>query len=228
LPGTSWGRGGLSSSAVVNWIKFGHAAEIAGRGFRLIMPDLRAHGASAKPHEPSAYPPDVLARDGLALIRHLGLQDYDLGGYSLGARTCVRMLLSGAAPRRLVLGGMGLQGLLDTGARARHFRRILENYGSFEPGSPEYMVQAFLRTTKGDPKALLLLLDSFVDSDPDELPTIKQETLVLAGAEDQDNGSAAELADLLPNGHLVEVPGGHMSVVTTAPFGRAIADFLAA
>jgi pimeloyl-ACP methyl ester carboxylesterase len=37
------------------------------------MPDLRAHGESAKPHDPAAYPPDILADDGFALIEHLGL-----------------------------------------------------------------------------------------------------------------------------------------------------------
>ena len=33
---------GLFSDADTNWIRFGHAAEIAARGFRVIMPDLRA------------------------------------------------------------------------------------------------------------------------------------------------------------------------------------------
>src|SRR3954470_4052315 len=89
---------GLFSNAETNWIRFGHAAAIAGRGFRVIMPDLRAHGDSAKPHDAGAYPPDVLAHDGLALIAHLGLTDYDLGGYSLGARTSVRMAIMGAVP----------------------------------------------------------------------------------------------------------------------------------
>src|SRR3954451_1922732 len=79
---------GLFSDAQTNWIKFGHAALIAARGFRVIMPDLRAHGQSGKPHDPAAYPPDILADDGLALIAHLRLIDYDLGGYSLGGRTC--------------------------------------------------------------------------------------------------------------------------------------------
>src|SRR5262249_11308130 len=83
---------GYFSTATVNWIRYGHAAAIAARGHRVIMPDLRGHGDSAKPHGSSAYPPDVLADDGFALIDHLGLTDYDLGGYSLGARTTVRML----------------------------------------------------------------------------------------------------------------------------------------
>ena len=94
---------GLFSDAETNWIKFGHAALLAGQGFRVIMPDLRGHGESARPHDPSAYPPDILAEDGLALIDHLALEDYDLGGYSLGGRTCVRMVVRGARPRRLSL-----------------------------------------------------------------------------------------------------------------------------
>jgi len=83
---------GYFSTAEVNWIKYGHAAAIAAKGFRVIMPDLRGHGASDKPHDLAAYPADALMRDGMALIAHLGLSDYDLGGYSLGGRTTMRML----------------------------------------------------------------------------------------------------------------------------------------
>jgi len=212
----------------MNWLRFGHAAEIAGRGFRVIMPDLRAHGRSATPHDPAAYPPDVLVRDGLELIAHLGLSDYDLGGYSLGGRTAARMVIRGAAPRRLVISGMGLRGMLDTGRRAAHFRKILTGLGTHERGTPEWMAEAFLKTTKGDAQALLPLLGSFVDSTEAELRSIAIPTLVLAGAEDQDNGPATELAELLPDGRFVEVPGNHMSVVTKPELGRAIADFLAA
>lgn len=219
---------GLFSDADTNWIRFGHAAEIAGRGFRVIMPDLRAHGHSAKPHEAAAYPPDVLAHDGLALIRHLELTDYDLGGYSLGGRTAARMVIMGASPARLIVSGMGLKGLLSTGGRAAHFRKILTGLGTHPRGSPEWLAEAFLKTTKGDPEALLPLLGSFVDSTEEELRGITVPTLVLSGIDDQDNGPAGELADLLPKGRFVEVPGNHMSVVTKPEFGRAIADFLAA
>jgi pimeloyl-ACP methyl ester carboxylesterase len=218
---------GLFSDADTNWIRFGHAATIAGRGFRVIMPDLRAHGQSAKPHEASAYPPDVLARDGLALIAHLGLEDYDLGGYSLGGRTAVRMVVNGARPRRLIVSGMGLEGLVRTGARAAHFKAILEGLGTHVRGSPEWLAEAFLKTTGGDPEALLPLLDSFVDTKEGELRAIAMPTLVLSGAEDHDNGSAEALAAILPGGTLVTVPGNHMSAVTKPDLGIAIAEFLA-
>lgn len=219
---------GYFSNAETNWIKFGHAAAVAARGFRVMLPDLRAHGDSAKPHDPAAYPPDVLADDGLALVAHLGLTDYDLGGYSLGGRTVVRMLARGATPRRAIVAGMGLEGLLDTGARADHFRDILTNLGAHARGSPEWLAEAFLKTTGGDAKALLLLLDSFVDTPRDALAGLDLPVLVLAGAEDDDNGSHAALADLLPDATLREVPGGHMSAVTRPELGAAIAGFLAA
>jgi len=219
---------GLFSSAEVNWIKFGHAAAIAARGLRVIMPDLRAHGHSAAPHDAASYPPDVLADDAFDLIAHLGLTDYDLGGYSLGARTAVRMVIQGATPRRLVVSGMGLRGLLATGPRSAHFAKILTNLGTFERGTPEWLAEAFLKTTGGDPQALLPLLGSFVDSTEAELRAIAVPTLVLSGAEDQDNGPAEDLAALLPDARFVAVPGNHMSAVTKPDLGRAIADFLAA
>src|SRR3546814_2855108 len=37
---------GLFSNAHTNWVKYGAAAEVASRGFRVIMPDLRGHGMS--------------------------------------------------------------------------------------------------------------------------------------------------------------------------------------
>lgn len=218
---------GLFSNAEMNWLRFGHAAAIADRGFRVIMPDLRAHGQSDSPHDAGVYPPDILARDGFELIAHLGLSDYDLGGYSLGARTSARMAIMGAKPRRLVISGMGLRGLLRTGARGDHFRKVLTGLGSHERGSPEWLAEAFLKTTGGDPKALLPLLDSFVDSTEAEVRAIAVPTLVLSGSEDQDNGPAQALAELLPQGRYVEVPGNHMSAVTKPELGRAIADFLA-
>lgn len=218
---------GYFSDAATNWIKYGHAEKVAALGRRVIMPDLRAHGDSAGPHDAAAYPPDALARDGMALIEHLGLIDYDLGGYSLGARTAVRMVTMGATPGKVVLSGMGLEGLLDTGRRAAHFRRILTNLGSFERGSPEWMAEAFLKTTGGDPVALLGILDTFVDTSREELGRMAQPVLVLAGEDDDDNGSHAALAELLPDARLVETPGNHMSAVVKRELGDAIAAFLA-
>ena len=50
-------------------------------------------------------------------------------------------------------------------------------------------------------------------------------TLVLIGDQDEDNGSARDLAEALPEATYVEVPGTHMSCVTRPEFGEAIARF---
>ena len=219
---------GFFSDAETNWIRYGHADAVAARGFRVIMPDLRAHGTSAKPHDAAAYPPDVLASDGLALIAHLGLTDYDLVGYSLGARTAIRMIIMGATPRRSVISGMGYQGVTDTARRVDFFRRVLTHGGTFERGSPEFFAEAFLKSSGGDPKALVHILDTFVPSTDAELAAIDRPVLVLCGEEDRDNGSAEALAQALPNARYQAVPGNHMSAVAKPDLGMAIADFLAA
>ena len=218
---------GFMSDATTNWIRFGHAAAIAAKGYRVIMPDLRAHGDSDKPHDASAYPRDALTRDGHALVAHLGLTEYDLGGYSLGARTVSRMLATGATPNRAIFSGMGLDGLTDTGRRAGHFRNILTHLGQHERGSPEWLAEAFLKTTGGDPVALLGIIDTFADTSIDDIRGFTLPTLVVCGADDRDNGSALALADALPEARYVEVPGGHMSAVTKPELGLAIADWLA-
>jgi len=51
--------------------------------------------------------------------------------------------------------------------------------------------------------------------------------LVLCGEEDEDNGSASALAEALPNGELVLVPGGHMSAIVKPELGNALAEWLA-
>jgi pimeloyl-ACP methyl ester carboxylesterase len=218
---------GYFSSAVVNWIRYGHAAKLAALGHRVLMPDLRGHGDSAKPHDPAAYAPDVLAEDGLAFVDQLGLIDYDLGGYSLGARTVLRMLVLGATPRRAIAGGMGLDGVVHASARTDHFRQVLTHLGSFKRGTPEWMAEAFLKTVGGDPVALLHVLETTVDTSLEELAGITVPTLVVAGAQDDDNGSAADLAAALPNGRYVVIPGSHMGAVAKPELGIAIADFLA-
>lgn len=219
---------GLFSSAEVNWIKFGTAARLAEAGFEAIMPDLRAHGQSEAPHDPEAYPGDVLVEDALALVEALGLTDYDLGGFSLGARTAVRAVLAGLRPRKLVLGGMGLEGLSGWARRSAHFVDAIDRFGTIERGDPAFLAQAFMKTMKVDRLATRLLLGSVDDTPAEALAGVTMPTLVVCGADDRDNGSAPALAKALPDGTYAEVPGNHMNSVTKPEFGEAIARFLAA
>ncbi len=218
---------GLFSDANMNWVRFGHAARIAAVGFRVIMPDLRAHGLSGKPHEPEHYPRGILARDVRELVAHLGLGDFDLGGFSLGARTTVEAVGEGMRPRRAVLGGAGLEGLRNWKRRKNFFLEAIALFDKAERGDPHWLSIQFMKSQKVDRVAAAQLLESFEDAFMDWLQAVTMPTLVVCGSEDHDNGSAEELANVLPNALFDEVPGTHMSSVTKPEFGEAIASFLA-
>lgn len=219
---------GLFSDAHMNWIKFGHAERIAAAGFRVIMPDLRAHGQSGRPRDPANYPPGILARDLRELIAHLELTDFDLGGFSLGARTTVEAVGEGLKPRRAILGGAGLEGLQNWRRRKQFFLDAIDLVDRVPRGDPHWLSIQFMKSQKVDLVAAGLLLNTFEDTFMDWLQAFTMPTLVVCGREDDDNGSAEELAAALPNAVFEEVPGTHMSSVTQAELGTAIARFLAA
>ena len=219
---------GLFSDAQMNWIKFGHASRIAAEGFRVIMPDLRAHGLSGKPHGPDHYPRGILARDLRELVGHLALIEFDLGGFSLGARTTVEAVDEDMRPRRAILGGAGLQGLRNWERRKTFFVEAIALFDTVKRGDPHWLSIQFMKSQAIDRVAAALLLESFADAFMDWLDVFTMPTLVVCGSEDDDNGSAEELANVLPNAVFREVPGTHMSSVTKPELGEAIAEFLAA
>jgi pimeloyl-ACP methyl ester carboxylesterase len=218
---------GLFSDANVNWIKFGTAARVASEGFRVIMPDLRAHGLSGKPREAEHYPKGILARDLRELIDHLALSEFDLGGFSLGSRTTVEAVGEGLEPRRAILGGAGLEGLRNWERRKDFFLEAIDLFDEVQRGDPHWLSIQFMKSQGVDRVAAGHLLDSFEDTFMDWLQAFTMPTMVICGSEDEDNGSAEELAEALPNAVFNEIPGTHMSSVTKPEFGEAIAAFLA-
>jgi pimeloyl-ACP methyl ester carboxylesterase len=219
---------GLFSDAETNWIRFGTAQRIVDRGFRVIMPDLRAHGLSDKPHEPGHYPRGILARDLHDLVATLALGEFDLGGFSLGARTTVEGIGEGLKPRRAILGGAGLEGLRHWERRKNFFLEAIAMFDRVQRGDPHWLSIQFMKSQKIDRVAAALLLESFADAFMTWLEAFTMPTLVVCGDQDDDNGSAEELANILPNSVFEEVPGTHMSSVTKPEFGQVIADFLSA
>lgn len=219
---------GFIANATLNWFEPGIAPALAVAGFEVIAPDLRGHGASAAPHEASAWPGDVLGRDQAALVKHLGLTDYDLVGYSLGARTAVRFMVSGARPRRCALGGMGDTGIMEAGARAAMFEDSIRNgENAKDPRAGKY-IHARIKAIGLDPQALLGVLSSFVPTTAEDLAGLDVPTLIVCGQDDADNGSPEKLAIAMPNAKAVRVPGDHLTAVAEPALCKAIVDFLSA
>ncbi len=220
---------GLFSNAEVNWIKFGTAQKLADAGFEAIMPDWRVHGASESPIDPAKFPAGVLVQDTKAVVAALDLSDYDLAGFSLGSRTAISAVIAGLEPRRLILSGMGLEGLINWKKRTAFFIDMIDRYDEIERGDPAFLAKSFMTGQGIDRAAARLLLTQGVDSIAiEDLHKLAMPTLVLIGDEDRDNGSPWRLAEQLPDARVQEIPGNHMSCVTKPEFGRAIVDFLSA
>ena len=217
------------AATAAQWLDHGPATVLAEHGHHVILPDLRGHGDNAQPSDPACYPPDVLADDGLALIEGLGLDDYDLGGYSLGGRVVVRMLIRGASPAHAIIAGQGLGAVSSTGHGGGN-RRVLTALTAgdrIEPGSPDAAAAYWITRLGGDPRALLQVLDSLVASPPESLRQVRTPTLVVVGDHDHAHASADELAALLPNARFTRVPGDHWTALTGPEFASAILRFLA-
>jgi pimeloyl-ACP methyl ester carboxylesterase len=140
-----------------DWLDQGPGGTLAKTGFRLVLPDFRGHGQSRRPHDRPAYPPDVLADDTLALIRHLGLGagEYDLGGYSLGGRIAVRMLARGAGPGHAVVAGQGVAKVAGPqgGGVNRRALTALADGVDLPPGSAEAQMAQWAAKQDADPRA---------------------------------------------------------------------------
>ncbi len=220
---------GLFSSSNMNWIKWGHSDRFAEAGLEAIMLDFRVHGESASPQDPVAYPDGVLARDAVALVEHCGLSDgeYDLVGFSLGARTAIHATANAALnPRKLITCGMGVAGLTNWQDRAGFFKRVIDEFDTIGRGDPAYLSRQFLKSQGVDRVAARLLLDAMGNFDLESLANITVPTHVVSGVNDQDNGSASDLAQLLPNATYEEVPGGHLDSATKPELAEAIVRFL--
>lgn len=215
------------------WLHRGQAEAFAEAGFRVILPDFRGQGLSDKPRDAAAYPADVLTDDVLALVDHLALSGadagYDLGGYSLGARVVVRMLVRGATPRRAVVAGQGMQQVLGFGGGVgRMLRRIVTATEPPEPGSADEQSAAWLAATGDDPVAVLHAIDSVVPTPAEDLGRVQVPTLVAMGTEDERLESIDALVDALPNATKVTMPGDHGRAASTPEFVAAMLEFLTA
>jgi pimeloyl-ACP methyl ester carboxylesterase len=101
---------GFAADHFSNWVATGVVDRLIGARRRVIAPDARGHGASAKPHDPDAYANDAMVRDVRSLFDHLSLHRVDVVGYSMGSIVAGRLAPREPRVRSLVLGGVGVPG----------------------------------------------------------------------------------------------------------------------
>lgn len=222
---------GYTANTQSEWVSCGIAAAIAEMGPRVIGIDALGHGASDRPHDPAHYGEARMARDITALANHLGLNSFDLVGYSMGA--IVALLCATAEPRlrRLAIGGVGeavvLLGGVDT--RALDNNVLAEVMLADDPSVFPEGVQGFRRNAeaRGNDRFALAAQARVVNSRPIGLDRIGVPTLVLAGTTDPLAVRPEVLAAAIPGARLELVPGDHVTSRTSPEFTRSLAAFLA-
>ena len=217
---------GFAADAQLNWIAAGVVDAVVAAGRQAVWLDCRGHGASDKPHDPAAYANDAMARDVSALLDHLGLDEIDLVGYSMGSAISIRLALSERRVRSVVLGGVGA-GVSRIG-RPSESGDILEGLtaddAALVKSQTGQLFRAFAESTGADRAALAAVIRAGMsEADPS---SIAVPTLVIAGERDRLVGSPEKLASLIPGARAVIVGGDHLTAPAKPEFRQAIVDFL--
>ena len=209
VDGNSWKRSALYD-------------DLLHEGYEVITLDMRGNGKSGKPHDSTAYDNDAEAKDIMLLMYFLKIKQYRIFGYSRGSIITARLLVLDKRIQDAVLGGMGADFTNPLWPRRIMFYHALR--GDSVPqlkGLVDYVQQQKL-----DQLALAYLQRSQPSTSKEALSKVTQPVLVISGSEDADNGSAAELAKLLPNSTLAIVPGDHNHASSTKEFSAAVIEFL--
>ena len=218
---------GFSGNADINWFGPGIAQKIAAAGYTVIAPDLRGHGASPVADPATPWPRDAIARDQIALMKHLGQKPYGIIGYSMGALSALRYHLLSRDGAHLILGGIGDSAADEANTdRNTAFRAALDAAIAGEDTPAAKAMRARAKATGGSLENYRAALAARLYTGRDLLETFTLPTLVLTGKDDLDNGSGPKLAEIIPEAEYVELSGNHLTAVADPAFPEAIIAFL--
>ncbi len=108
-------RNSADFEPLVEWL-LPWAANAAGGGYRLIVPDVRGRGRSDHDPEPAHYNPAVYAQDMFALMDDLGIESAGLVGTSMGGLVAMAMAAMNRGRSRELPSRIGPVVLNDVGA----------------------------------------------------------------------------------------------------------------
>jgi pimeloyl-ACP methyl ester carboxylesterase len=218
---------GFAADHFSNWVATGVVDDLVGAGRRVLAPDARGHGASAKPHDAAAYADDAMARDVQALMDHVGVGPVDVVGYSMGAIVAGRLAPRDPRVRSLVLGGVG--GEWGGEQRPLDTVPIADALETEDPAGIDHPVAAAFRRfadSTGADRFALAANSRSRQGETTNVGAITVPTLVLVGDADQLAGSSEALAQRIPGATFRTLRGNHLSAVRDPEFSRSIVTFV--
>jgi pimeloyl-ACP methyl ester carboxylesterase len=221
---------GFASSIKANWLDPGWVATLTRAGRRVIAFDHRGHGDSTKLYRPEDYRIPSMVDDLLALLDHLKIERADIMGYSMGGRvTATTAVRAPERVRSAILGGIGmvLVTMRETGGDTIAAALEAPSLDDVEDETGRTF-RRFAEATKSDLKALAACMrGSRQHVTPEDLKRITAPVLIAVGTTDDVAGSPHELAALLPNATVLEIPNrDHMRAVGDRVFKEGVLAFL--
>jgi pimeloyl-ACP methyl ester carboxylesterase len=218
---------GFAADHHANWVQPGVVGALTAAGFRVIAPDARGHGQSAKPHDPAAYGGDTMVLDVKALMDHVGAERTHVVGYSMGSLLSARLVPMEPRACSLILGGVG--GRLGVQRRRALSGGVADALETDDPSTITDPVarafRQFAELTGADRLALAALQRSPVGEQA-ALGQIAVPTLVLTGDRDVLVGAPDELAAMIPGAVSKVLRGDHLSAVNDPAFPASIVEFI--
>ena len=204
--------------------------------YRLVRWDMRGHGRTECPDDPSAYGQDITVDDMVAILDHLEIDQAIIVGHSLGGFISLRFnVIHPDRVKALVLQGCG-PGYRSDASRAKWNERvdgraktILEEGYKALGGAAEVPVslQRSSQELAYAAKGILAQVDAKVI---DSLPGISVPTLVIIGAGDDYYLQGSDyMASRISGADYIVVPdAGHgVNVDQSEIVNKAFADFFA-
>lgn len=221
---------GFSSSTKHEWIDCALADDLAVLGRRIIGIDARGHGNSEKPHDPARYGGHFMSRDLMALVTHLGIESYDLVGYSMGGTIVSMVAAQDPRVRRVAIGGVG-HGLVNRGGldpKVLDTKALSAGLKAETEEGLSGIVLAFRRNAIERGNDLLALAAHSEAAGPRDIDfsAITADAIVLAGDDDPLAEHPEVLAGAIRNCRLAIVPGDHHASKRSPEYRKALVDFL--
>lgn len=222
---------GYSANADLNWRLPGIVRRLR-KHFRVITLDVRGHGLSGKPHDPSEYGIEMV-KDVHRLMDHLQIPEAHLVGYSMGgfitfkftamyperlisAMPCGAAWMTPSDPLHTLLLGI-YQRMVGEHSPARSTRSLVN---SLERGA----LRAVL-----DMEAQRCVAEGFSELavSEEELRAVSMPVMTIRGGDDAVGRGGGDIKTVLSDSRETTIPGkGHTSVLFSSKFHEAMVAFL--
>jgi pimeloyl-ACP methyl ester carboxylesterase len=226
---------GAAVSFAGNYGACGWVDPLIACGLQVIGLDFRGHGGSDRPEDPTLHGTRALTGDVIALLDHLGIEQASIVGYSIGSTITLHLLHT--HPERFRAAALVATGDGIIGHPPRSFPEILpplveilhrtELSAEVPPEVAFYW--NFAESVGGGRAGVAAALSGeYPPCSSEEAATVSIPVLVVSGDQDVVLGTGRRVAEALPQGRYLEIPGAdHFLLAVDEDVQRAVAGFLA-